>query len=354
MEKQEINHIISKSLTGELSEKEQTALDKWASESVENKKELEAFTQLWEKSKDLVVSDSIDVEKSLLKTKKRISGLKKVRVLSSFIRQAAAVLILAVSLSVLYNYFIAGNNSIEIPEQIVYQEIKASYGTQTKVILADGTNVWLNSGSTLKFPATFNNSSEREVDLNGEGYFEVSKNELKPFVVRTSKLDVRVLGTSFNVSAYNEYNSMTVALVEGKISLEKEYGGEKKELVTLEPDELIEYDQITKKLYHSSSLNIERYTAWKEGQIVFFDDHIDVVVKRLEKWYNVKIHVNGEALKNYSFTATFIDESLEQVLKLLSLSSPMNYKIIPAQKQNDNSYSKREITLSKKNEITEY
>ena len=141
---------------------------------------------------------------------------------------------------------------------------------------------------------------------------------------------------------------MTVALVKGEISLERNFGDERKKLITLEPNELVEYDSSSKKLYHSSSTHIEKYTAWKEGQIVFFNDPIDVVVKRLEKWYNVKIYVDDKTLQDYSFTATFTDESLEQVLKLLSLSSPMNYKITPAKKQEDNSYSMREITLSLK------
>jgi len=348
MEKEKIEQLIFKKITEALNENEQAVFDKWISQSEENKKEFEAYSQLWQKSKYLILSDAINIEKSLHKTKKRISGIKRAGVLSSFIRQAAAVLFLAVTFSVLYNYFLSNRTNDEFQEHAVYQEIKASYGTQTKVILADGTNVWLNSGSTLRFPSSFKNSSERNVEINGEGYFEVTENKLKPFVVKTSKIDIKVLGTSFNVSAYNEYNSMTVALVKGKISLERKIGDERKELITLEPNELVEYDSGTKKLYHSSSTYIEKHTAWKEGQIVFFNDPIDVVVKRLEKWYNVKIHVSDKTLQDYSFTATFIDESLEQVLKLLSLSSPMNYKITPAKKQKDNSYSMREITLSLK------
>ena len=346
MKKHEIENIISKQIIEGLDKQEQAFLDNWLAESEKNRKEYEAYSSLWEKSGKLVVSDQIDTERSLKRTKQIIGFSTKKRWIV-YARQAVAVLLLSIAISFFYTYLSTEEKTV-VAEQQVYQEIKASYGTQTKVSLADGTNVWLNSGSTIKFPASFENYSEREVELNGEGYFEVTENKLKPFVVKTSKINIRVLGTSFNVSAYNEYNSMTVALVKGKISLERKFGDERKELITLEPNELVEYDDITKKLYHSSSTYIEKYTAWKEGQIVFFNDPIDVVVKRLEKWYNVKIHVGDKTLQDYSFTATFIDESLEQVLKLLSLSSPMNYKITPAKKQKDDSYSKREITLSLK------
>jgi len=346
VKKQEIENIISKQLIEGLDKREQAIFDEWLAQSEENQKEYKAYSRLWEKSKKLVVSDQIDTEYSLKRTKQKINFSTKKRWII-YARQAVAVVVLSIAISFLYTYLNKEEQSV-IAEQQVYQEIKASYGTQTKVILADGTTVWLNSGSTLRFPSSFKNSSERNVEINGEGYFEVTENKLKPFVVETPKLDIRVLGTSFNVSAYNEYNLMTVALVKGEISLERNFGDERKELITLEPNELVEYDSNNKKLYHSSSTYIEKHTAWKEGQIVFFNDPIEVVVRRLEKWYNVKISVSDKTLQDYSFTATFIDESLEQVLKLLSLSSPMNYKITPAKKQKDNSYSMREITLSLK------
>ena len=343
----EIEHIISKSILGELNPKEKGKLKDWVSSHADNLREYEAYTELWNKSKELVLSNSIDVEASLANTKKRINLSGKTIKWPALFRQIAAVLILSVSFSILYNYFTQKEIIIEPLEQMVYQEIKVAYGTQTKVILADGTNVWLNSGSTLRFPNSFQNANERKVDLNGEGYFDVTKNETKPFIVNTSKLDVQVYGTSFNVSAYDDYKTMTVALVEGKVSLIKKYGSEVKELIVLNPNEVVDYNLDEKQLYYSADNNyMAKYTAWKEGQIVFYGDPIDRVVKRLEKWYNVDINVTGSELQNYSFTATFIDESLEQVLKLLCLSSPMQYKITPAQKQSDSSFSRRKVTLS--------
>lgn len=344
----EIEFIISKSIASELSNDEQKTLDDWIAADNANAMDYQAYIELWNKSKTLVLSDFVDVEESLIKTKERIAPPKKVRVPPVWVRQVAAVLILSLTISALYNYFVQNNQPEIIVEQTVYQEIEAAYGTKTKVTLADGTKVWLNSGSTLRFPTSFKNANERRVEINGEGYFDVTKNDEKPFIVNTSTLDVKVYGTQFNVCAYEDFDKMTVALVEGKVSLLKKYGEETKELIVLNPKEVVEYNKSEKKLYHSADNYMYKYTSWKEGQIVFFGDRIERVANRLGKWYNVDINITDNELNSYSFTATFIDESLEQVLKLLCISSNMKCKIIPAKKLKDNSYSKRIVELSSK------
>ncbi|MCY1719355.1 DUF4974 domain-containing protein [Prolixibacteraceae bacterium Z1-6] len=341
-----IENILSKSITSELSNEEQNILESWIAESEHNTKEYEAYVQLWEKSKELVYSDSIDVDDSLHKTKAKISGFKRSWNFATLIRQAAAVLLLSLSLSVLFHYISTNEKDSAQNEQPIYQEITAAYGTKTKVTLADGTSVWLNSGSILRFPSTFKNCNRREVELRGEGFFDVEKNQKKPFIVNTHMLDVKVYGTSFNVCAYEDYSNMTVALVEGKISLMKQSVGENKELIALNPDEVVEYDAYNRKLYHSSDNYMDKYTAWKEGQIIFYNDPIERVAQTLEKWYNVEINIVDPSLHSYCFTAKFLDESLEHVLKLLCLSSPMKYEIIPSQKRSDHSFSKRKINLS--------
>ncbi|MCF6332713.1 MAG: FecR domain-containing protein, partial [Draconibacterium sp.] len=313
IDNQQIKRIITKKITGKLNSDEQKILNNWISTSEENKKEFDAYLKLWKMSEELILSKTIDVESSLLMTKKKISSLKSNKRWISYLRQAAAILILSFSLNFVFNYFIQTKTPNTIAEQIVYQEVKAAFGTQTKLILADGSTVWLNSGSTLRFPASFLNMDERKVELNGEGYFEVTKNEEKPFIVNTSELDVKVYGTSFNVTAYEGYNSVTVALVKGKVSLLKNYVGGQKELIVLKPNEAVEYNSDEKKLYLSTNLHMEKYTGWKNGYIVFYGDPIDKVIQRLEKWYNVDIVAKDKSLHSFRFTATFIDESLEQV-----------------------------------------
>tara|TARA_R110002050_G_scaffold67924_1_gene147275 strand:+ start:87340 stop:88395 length:1056 start_codon:yes stop_codon:yes gene_type:complete len=341
-----IERIIAKSFKGKLDSKEQVLLDEWLSLSQENKRKFEIYEKLWKRSGELIVSNTIDVEASLLKTKKRIPDFrfKRRSVLGKL--RVAAVVILTMGLGFLFNYLLGANDLINGTPETVYQEVRASYGTRTKLLLADGSTVWLNSGSTLRFPIDFDKAEERVVELNGEGYFDVAKNESKPFIVNTPGLDVKVYGTSFNVSAYDEYDSMEVALVEGKVSLVQGEKGNRKEYMVLDPNDVVECNISEKRLSRVSDSKMSKYTAWKDGQIVFYGDPIEKVVNRLEKWYNVDIEISDKALENYRFTATFNDETLEQVLKLLSLSSPMEYKIVTSKKMNDNSFSRRLVVLS--------
>ncbi len=349
-----IERIIAKSFKGPLDSEERTLLDHWISLSQENKNKYEVYRKLWKRSGELLLSNAIDVEASLLKTKSLIPDFNTKKRFKLYHLRVAAVLVLAMATGFFFNYVLRANDLLGVAQESVYQEVKASYGTRTKLLLADGTIVWLNSGSTLRFPISFDNVGERTVELNGEGYFEVAKNESKPFIVNTSGLDVKVYGTSFNVSAYDEYDTVEVALVEGKVSLMQGEKGAKKEVMVLKPKDVVEYNVNEEKLSRSMGSRMSKYSAWKDGKIVFYGDHIEKVVNRLEKWYNVDIEIADAALQDYRFTATFNDESLGQVLRLLSLSSPMEYKIGASKKLKDDSFGRRHVILStKKNSINE-
>ena len=149
-------------------------------------------------------SGVIDLEKALSSVKKRIPQFRKKKSFTlHWSVQVAAIVLLSLLFSVTINYFREDQEQV-VATNTVYQEIKAAYGTQTKVDLADGTHVWLNSGSKLKFPNNFDGQDTRNVELVGEGYFEVHHNPQKPFIVHTRELGVKVLGTCFNVNAsYN-------------------------------------------------------------------------------------------------------------------------------------------------------
>ncbi|QGY45021.1 DUF4974 domain-containing protein [Maribellus comscasis] len=346
-ESMQIEQLIIKKISGELNKSEQAILDQWLSQSPENRKELDSYKNLWERSENLVMSGSINVEGALKKTKRRIPAFGNKKRYIVYLRQAAAVLILSIFFSGLAYYFFI-NKENRIVEEAIYQEIRTAFGTQSQINLPDGTLVWLNSGSTLKYPGSFSDMDTRSVELNGEGYFQVTKNSRKPFIVKTTDINVKVLGTEFNVSAYDDYHSTTVALERGKVSLFKTVSGTDKNLLVLNPNEVAEYEKTEGELIHHKEISLEKYVAWKDGMIVFFNDPIQSVTHKLEKWYNVKIEIGDSEIETYSFTATFVNEPLEQVLRLLSVSSPISYKITPAQKLSDNSYSKRIITILKK------
>jgi ferric-dicitrate binding protein FerR (iron transport regulator) len=234
---------------------------------------------------------------------------------------------------------------VEKTEAVVYQEIKATYGTQSRVELADGTIVFLNSGSKMRFPNSFNGMKNRKVELSGEGHFTVTKNSEQPFLVDVKKMQIEVLGTTFNVDAYPDNNEITVALVEGKITLQKETANGITDLMEMKPNQVAYYRQKENKVFWGNVDDLYKYTAWTTGKIVFSDDPIQTVIQKLENWYNVDIELADKRLERYRFTGTFIDESLEQVLSILNRTSKMEHEIIPAKKMEDNSYSKRKIIL---------
>jgi ferric-dicitrate binding protein FerR (iron transport regulator) len=261
---------------------------------------------------------------------------------------AAAVLVLAVIFTFAYQVFIGDKEEISGKLFTASQEVKAPYGTQIRLDLSDGTEVYLNSGSSLRFPVTFDGKETRTVKLSGEGFFTVSADKNRPFLLDAGFMTVRVTGTSFNVDAYPENRRITVALVEGKVILEKESDGETMKLAAMNPGEVAEYDQTVNKLRIVKNLGMEKFSAWTRGKIVFSNDPILTVVEKLENWYNVEIEIGDTKLDTYRFTGTFFDEPVEQVLHLLSISSGMEYSIVPARRLDDNTFSKRKIILRSK------
>lgn len=344
---QNIEALIIKSLERKANPNEMDELQTWRALSKKNELVYNTTQRLWEQSKKLVLSNTIDLNLALTQTKNQIPEFHKKKRWIFSLAQIAAIFLIALALSFFYHKYLSHNNT-EVSEQTVFQEINTSCGTQTNLTLPDGTVVWLNSGSTLRFPMSFKNQANRSVELRGEGYFKVTKNSQQPFIVVTKSIKIKVLGTSFNVSAYENDPEITVALVEGKIALLKDINGEEKKLLELNPMEAANYYPDKNQIAQFKVDLIDKYTAWKDGRIVFYNDPIAKVVTRLENWYNVEIDVADSTLNKYHFTATFVDESLEQVLKLLSLSSPMKYQIISAKKNKDNSYGRRQIILARK------
>ncbi len=342
---QDTGDLILKSLTGNLGKEEKDFFEKWLAESEDNKQEYRAYKELWSKSGEMVVSDSVDVESSLTATKNRMNFNRGKKRWLYRMQQIAAVLVLAIVFASLYlNFGISGS------ESPIYQDISTTYGAQTSVTLADGTKVWLNSGSRLHFPVSFDNQEQRKVELSGEAFFEVAHNPEVPFVVNAGELDVKVLGTSFNVSAYTEYDKLTVALLEGKVSLIQGSAGFEKELLAMEPNQVATFNRGERSLNVAEESDLGKYSDWKDGRLVFFGDDLETVVQKLEKWYNVETLIADDEIRQYHFTATFTDETLNQALSLLcsSSSSGINYQIAAAERKTDGSYTKRKVILSSK------
>jgi ferric-dicitrate binding protein FerR (iron transport regulator) len=228
--------------------------------------------------------------------------------------------------------------------EAVYNEIYATDGTRSALKLADGSLVWLNSGSSLKYPDKFIRG-DRNVFLKGEAYFEVHSDKSHPFVVQTSTMRVRATGTKFCVSAYANDREAEVTLLHGNVSVTSQTGNKKNEVISeMKPNQHLALDTLSGKI----KINIEdgyKYIAWKDGKLIFRNEPFSNVVKKISQLYKVDIELQGNELQDYRYRATFEDESLSEILKLLKLSSPINYKEIKRQRLPDGSFSKRKIII---------
>jgi len=212
-----------------------------------------------------------------------------------------------------------GKNS-SAPKQNV---LTVPYGKKFGLVLSDGTQVFLNSGTKLSYPTSFSEDKPRNVYLDGEAYFSVQKDENRPFTVITEQLNTQVYGTEFNVSYYQNELKPTVVLVEGKVGVYRPAQEGKKSEVMISPGEIA---YLEKNAIKVSETNVDKHIAWIEGKLLFVDDNFSMIVNELERHFNVEIENTVANLEDKKFTASFEKESLEQILKVFQAYTPFSYK----------------------------
>ena len=204
-----------------------------------------------------------------------------------------------------------------------FNQIIVPYGKYVSLQLSDGTKVWLNSGSRMTYPPVFN-GNHREVYLQGEGYFEVTKNTQKPFFVKTDLLKVEVLGTKFDVQAYKQENSYSALLLEGKVSLSsRQKLSTNQEDIVLKQYERGEFSVTTNKIVVENVQHPENYVAWTYGYISFDEETLESLLKRISRYYNIDIQLISE---NRSFKISGkldLKEDSERVLRGIAVISKM-------------------------------
>ena len=251
-------------------------------------------------------------------------------------QKVAAILIFPLLLSFLAYFYFQSNNLVN---PVSYAEIQCPLGVRTKFQLPDGSTGYLNSGSRLKYPVQF--TGERKVELIGEAFFDVVHNKEIPFHVNTKNLDIKVLGTTFNVIANEDERTEEIVLQTGKVDVSSREGNQ---VAVMIPNELltldIENQTITKKEVEAS-----QYSTWKEGKLVFRNENMEQVARRLSRWYNAEVVVDDRLLDAYTFHATFSDEPLDEVLKLISITTPISYKEEKRTTNTDGVYQKRKIWI---------
>jgi len=339
-EKFEIDDLITNHLLGSISPEENLILNNWLQQSVENQRYFSEQKNLWELFETHKKLQKIDEHKAFRKISKQINESPRVGFFNYFQRAAAILLLPLIAVSVFY-YSKQQVDHIQVAQ--VTNTVETPLGMRSSLTLPDSTKVWLNAGSKISFPVVFSNE-RREVTLSGEAYFEVKKDRKWPFVVVTKNINVLVTGTTFNCNAYPENDQVQTVLLEGEVTIANSSATA---LKSLNPGELAVYNkkdgQLTKK-----KTDLQKYIAWKNGKLMFRDDKMDKVVEKLERWYNVEFVIADKEIADYVYTATFVDESLDQVLKMLSISAPIRYTISDRKKQSDNTFERAVIKLYRK------
>ncbi len=249
--------------------------------------------------------------------KKLVSRKKKQQRIRTLFRitgsAAAAIILLATGY---YLNSVADPNEVEDPS---YTTLSIPYAEMGSITLSDGTHVFLNSGTELKFADL---KDSREVYLEGEAYFEVKSDKKHPFLIHMDDFTVKVTGTKLNVKSYPESNFEAI-LVEGSISLLNDKGSE---LLEMKPNEMVCYDRSSKKIYMSTCESNKRLD-WKTGELYMKNKPIAEIAQTLERWYDVKIDFADESIKDICITGTLLkNKPIEQILEVLKISEPLKYK----------------------------
>jgi transmembrane sensor len=234
----------------------------------------------------------------------------------SLVVSLAASVILLISLATFYIF-----NTNQVFRK-TYTENIAPRGQKSNVILPDGTKAFLNSGSMLRYDNFFA-KKYRMVELVGEAYFEVSANEKLPFIIHAGDIEVKVLGTKFNVMAYPEDNFIETMVKEGKVTVTDRRGSSR---IILTANQRATFNKTSRQMLMNDA-KPDLYTSWKENLLTFDNENFGDVIKKLERWYDVKILVEGTDSIRDRFTLTIKSESLREVLELISLTTNIEYTI---------------------------
>lgn len=314
------------------------AFDDWNKFQKEYQAGDEKFSALFDKIQEKIEAKQLEQD-----TEKVAPVIK----LTRWLTKVAAVLFIPI-LGLLF-YTLSEENLIAMKYgnmAVDSLEVIAPIGSRTVVQLSDGSEVHLNYGSKIKYPQLFSGNT-REIRLSGEGFFKIAHNPDKPFVVKTEKLDVKALGTTFNVLAYPGDNVIETTLVEGKVVLDRSaHNTNKTSIGAMKPGQHVKFNaQTGAAVYYEGA--IDKYIAWKDGKLKFEDTPLVKVAQKLSLKYNVEIQVSEE-VKQYIYTVTFADEPLFQILDLITIATPVRYSTFPRIKLPDGTYSKQKIVITKK------
>lgn len=311
---------ISAQLKNEADENQLKQIREWLDMSPENSVILAEIANTWSLTKNRTEFYRPDMSTNWQKLMTRINyqpnqnAVRKI-----YLRWAAAAAILVI-------VFLAGIGIGDVFRKptttaVSYTKIIAPEGHKTQIVLPDSTYVWLNSGSELQYPSDYS-AHNRVVTMKGECFFDVVKDPAHPMVVTGSKFKVKVFGTHFNVNEHNSRNLADVTLVSGKVQV---FSLQDKLVSELKPGEQLVLNEGKYSLQKAN--NLEALTAWLNNMLIFDNQPFEEVIHYLEKWYGVKIQLDKDLYYRHNYTFKVKTESLREVMELISVITPIEYKI---------------------------
>ncbi|MGV8137280.1 MAG: FecR family protein [Mangrovibacterium sp.] len=309
-------HIFYKCFRNQATSEELAELNVWLDEDMENLNTLEEVYNVFSLSS---VSPSVltpDAQKAWLMVDREVSKKKNFSLLRRYVAAAAAVLVFVLMAAVTVHSYLQSKLSSN-----QFTEIVTQAGQKTSVRLPDGSTVWLNSSSSLKYPVNFNSDS-REVIMTGEAFFQVKKDQSRTFRVISGMLNVEVHGTSFNVENYPDENDQKITVADGVVGLVRN----SLELVRLKKGEQATFDKGSEKVVITNE-NADQIAAWKNNELVFRNTPVEEVIRSLESWFGVNITIDNRMLDEHNYSFKVKTESLREVLDMMEVMTPLHYAI---------------------------
>lgn len=279
---------------------------------------------------------SINVDTGYIKTNHKIKQYLIKQTFIQVFNRVAAMLLLPLLLSTLLLLYIINHRE---PAPVLYTEIKAAPGTIIQTELPDQSKVWLNSGSSLRYPNQFADK-KRSVELTGEGFFNIRTDPTRPFEVSIpSGLQIIARGTAFNVNAYHDEPNNEIVLHHGLVDVKF-----KNEYIQMSPNGMLLFhkqDHSISKLF----VNADDKIAWKDGRLIFRNTPLDEVMRKLSRRYNVNITLQNKNNVNYRIRATITNETITQILDFIKMAAPIEWKLSEVEQNKDNSFTQQQIDV---------
>ena len=333
----DIEILIGKSISGNITLLEKKELKSWLATSDNNQILYNQTLKAWEKSKNLL-SDS-EIKEDKFKVQVEINKALRIRIQKSSKRNILYKLaaILAIPITFAISWYFIQNPNYNLEEN-QFCEITSPKGNVSKCVLPDGTEVWVNTGSTITYNTNNFNKDTREVKLDGEAYFKVSKNIEKPFKVITLLGNVKVTGTAFNLKSYSESNKFETVLDEGSVELC--FLSNSRQYVDLLPGERAVYNSKKNKII-ITQVDPEIYSSWRNGEILFKDATLNDLIIELERIYDIKFYLNDNSIGEFRFRGMFcyknnLIDALEKIKKTAELEYYIENKEVKLTKRQTN------------------